>query len=546
MAQRYGQHTHVFGWQIDNEWGGGHTARCYCDSCITAFQGWLEDRYGDISTLNDAWGALFWSQSYSDWSQIRLPDQSIDKPNPSHVLDFYRFSSDSYISYQKQQVELVRKYAPEHIVTTNFMGLYRDLDQFDLATDLDFVSWDSYPTGNLDRWHQHLYPEAAEVATSELSLAYDVGDPYVTGMAHALTRGLKNQPFWIMEQQAGAINWGMVNPGIRPGTTRLWTWHALAEGADTVVYFRWRSTLFAQEQYHSGLLRHDGSTGVGLGDLAMLKEEQKHMAEIARQPTEADVALLFDFTDLWSIEIQPHRLDYSYLKHLFVYYRACERLGIQVDIIPKSKNLDKYSLVIAPTLHGVDEKLAIGLKQYTATGGNLLLGVRSGFKTTSNLVTGQSLPGLLRPLTGATVLDWQTLPEPQGWDLSTNIEGLNGPASYWVEVLQLDSESVRVLASYSGGPYSGRAALTENRLGEGKLYYHGWYPTVDQARAIMRHLADTLALSHIVELPFGLIARRRGNATILLNFTDSILSVSVAGRSVSIDPRDVKIVTMPI
>ena len=543
MAQRYGQQPHVFGWQIDNEWGGGHTARCYCDNCISAFQEWLKERYGDISVLNDAWGTLFWSQTYTNWSQIRLPDHSIDKPNPSHVLDFYRFSSDSYVAYQRLQIDLVRQYAPEHVVTTNFMGLYRDLDQFDLSEDLDFATWDNYPTGNLDRWYRYLYPEQFDPPTSKSSLAYDAGDPYITGMAHALTRGLKNRPFWVMEQQAGAINWGRVNPGIRPGTTRLWTWHALAEGADTTVYFRWRSTLFAQEQYHSGLLRHDGSPGVGLGDLKLLREEQQHLADMTRQPNEANVALIFDFDDLWAIEIQPHRSDYGYLKHLFVYYRACQRLGIQVDVIPKSGNLNKYSLIMAPTLHSIDEELAHTLKQYVTAGGNLLLGVRSGFKTVNNLVTDQPLPGLLRPLTGATVLGWQSLPEQYGWDLSTNIAGLNGPATYWVEVLQPDSESVRVLVNYSSGPYSGQAALIENWMNKGKIYYHGWYPTEGQARAIIGHLADSLALARIGELPFGLVARRRGDAIIFLNFTDNVLSATVAGRSVTVDPRDVMVVT---
>ena len=545
MAQRYGQHPHVFGWQIDNEWGGGHTARCYCDNCVTAFQKWLKERYGDISVLNDAWGTLFWSQTYMDWSQIRLPDHSIDKPNPSHVLDFYRFSSDSYVAYQRLQIDLVRQFAPQHVITTNFMGLYRDLDQFDLSKDLDFATWDNYPTGNLDRWYRYLYPEQSDPPTSKSSLGYDVGDPYITGLAHALTRGLKNQPFWVMEQQAGAINWGRVNPGIRPGTTRLWTWHALAEGADTVIYFRWRSTLFAQEQYHSGLLQHDGSASIGLSDLELLREEQQHLANMTRQPDEANVALIFDFDDLWAIEIQPHRSDYGYLKHLFVYYLACQRLGIQVDVIPTSGDLNKYNLILAPTLHCVDKGLVKKLKQYVNAGGNLLLGVRSGFKTISNLVTDQSLPGLLRPLTGATVLGWQSLPEENGWDLSSTIPGLNGTAAYWVEILQPKSESLRVWASYRTGPYSGKAALTENTLGKGRVYYHGWYPTERQARVIIGHLADSLALSCIGELPFGMVARRRGDAIILLNFTDSVLSATVAGRSVTVNPRDVMVATSP-
>jgi beta-galactosidase len=542
MTQRYGQHTHVFGWQIDNEWGGGHTARCYCDNCALAFPKWLKQRYGDISSLNDAWGTVFWSQSYEDWSQIRLPDRSIDKHNPSHLLDFYRFSSDSYVAYQRLQIDVIRQFAPDHIVTTNFMGLFRDLDQFALANDLDFVTWDSYPTGNLDRWHQHLYLEQDEPDTSEHPFAYDVGDPYITSLAHALTFGLKGSPFWVMEQQAGAINWGNANPGIRPGTTRLWTWHALAEGADTTVYFRWRSTLFAQEQYHSGLLRHDGSAGVGLGDLELLKEEQQRMVGIALQQKEADVALIFNFDDLWALEIQPHRSDYSYLKHLFVYYRACQRLGIPVDVISNSCDMSKYRLIMAPTLHIVDEELAHKLKQYITAGGNLLLGVRSGFKTVSNIVTDQPLPGQLRPLTGATVLCWQSLPEKNEWDLSTKLDELKGPATYWVEVLQPDNDSVQVWASYSSGPYSGKAAMTENSLGQGSVYYQGWFPTERQARNIIEKLVDILDITRIGDLPRGLIAHRRGDSIILLNFTDSTQTVSMSGWSTEISPREVMVV----
>jgi beta-galactosidase len=544
MVRRYSPHDHVFGWQIDNEWGGGHTARCYCNSCITGFQTWLKDRYHDISDLNEAWGTRFWSQGYSDWSQIRLPDQSIDKPNPSHLLDFYRFSSDSYVAYQRLQIELVRQLAPEHVVTTNFMGLFRDLDQFDLAEDLDFVTWDSYPTGNLDRWQRHLYLETMNQEVEEPSLAYDVGDPYITSMAHALTRSLKPRPFWIMEQQAGAINWGEVNPGIRPGTTRLWTWHALAEGADTTVYFRWRSTRFAQEQYHSGLLRHDGTAGVGLDDLASLIAEQQVLADIIRQPNEAEVAFIFDFNDLWAIEIQPHRSDYGYLKPLFAFYRACQRLGIQVDMLPKSSDLSKYSLILAPTLHGVNEELAHKFKQFVSGGGTLLLGVRSGFKTVNNLVTDQPLPGPLRTLTGTTTIDWQSLPEQHGWDLSTHVADLKGPASYWVEVFKPDSPSVRILASYRSGPYSGQAAMIENSLDKGKVVYLGWYPTDGQARAIVDYLADQAGISRMGDLPRGLLARKRGNFIIVLNFTDILQTATIAGRTVKVHPRDVTIVNL--
>jgi beta-galactosidase GanA len=60
---------------------------------------------------------------------------------------------------------------------------------------------------------------------------------------------------------------------------------------------------------------------------------------------------------------------------------------------------------------------------YVDQGGNLLVGVRSGFKTESNLVTMAPLPGTLRPLTGTAVTSWQSLPPEYGWPLQTEIPG---------------------------------------------------------------------------------------------------------------------------
>ncbi len=56
-----------------------------------------------------------------------------------------------------------------------------------------------------------------------------------------------------MEQQPGPVNWAPWNPVPKPGMVRLWTWEALAHGAEVVSYFRWRQAPFAQEQFHAGL-----------------------------------------------------------------------------------------------------------------------------------------------------------------------------------------------------------------------------------------------------------------------------------------------------
>lgn len=67
LADRYGDHPAVVSWQLDNEYGCHDTVRCYCPRCRDAFRGWLKERYRDIEALNEAWGAVFWSQSYRNF-----------------------------------------------------------------------------------------------------------------------------------------------------------------------------------------------------------------------------------------------------------------------------------------------------------------------------------------------------------------------------------------------------------------------------------------------------------------------------------------------
>ena len=60
------------------------------------------------------------------------------------ALDFARFASDSYVAYQKMQIDLIREKDTERFITHNLMGFAFDqINYFDLARDLDFVSWDS-------------------------------------------------------------------------------------------------------------------------------------------------------------------------------------------------------------------------------------------------------------------------------------------------------------------------------------------------------------------------------------------------------------------
>ena len=86
---------------------------------------------------------------YENFDQIDLPNLTVTQPNPSHVLDFRRFSSDQVISFNRLQTDIIKSYSDAPIAH-NFMGKTTEFDHFKVGEDLDIASWDSYPLGFLE------------------------------------------------------------------------------------------------------------------------------------------------------------------------------------------------------------------------------------------------------------------------------------------------------------------------------------------------------------------------------------------------------------
>ena len=166
----------MLGWQIDNEYAD----ISFDPDTKAQFQQWLKARYGTLDNLNTRWTTAYWSETNFDWNQIPIQTQY---GNPGLLLAWKRFVSDTWRSYQKNQLDVIRANAdPKQFITTNTMGWFDGFDHYAVAKDLDLASWDDY------------------VGQGHL-------DPAKNGSAHDLTRGFKGKNFWVMETQPGSVNW---------------------------------------------------------------------------------------------------------------------------------------------------------------------------------------------------------------------------------------------------------------------------------------------------------------------------------------------------
>ncbi len=381
VADRYGAHPAVVAWQTDNEYGCHDTAISYSPAARRAFGAWLSAKYATIAALNAAWGNAFWSMEYHCWDSVELPNLTVTEPNPAHVLDFRRFSSDQVVRFNRAQTEVIRPRSPGRDIVHNYMGFFTQFDHHAVSADLDVATWDSYPLGFLEQFPYFTEADKHRYART--------GHPDIAAFHHDLYRGMTGR-MWVMEQQPGPVNWARHNPAPAPGMVRLWTLEAMAHGAELVSYFRWRQAPFAQEQMHSGLQRPDRSADIGTAEAMQATRDITALgpAKVGRAP----VALVFSYEAAWVFDTQPQGKDIGYIDLAFAFYTALRRLGLDVDIVSPDAKLDGYQLVIVPSLPILPPDFAHGL---TAP---MLFGPRTGSKTADFTIPASLPPGDLLPI----------------------------------------------------------------------------------------------------------------------------------------------------
>jgi len=385
LGERYGAHPAIIGWQTDNEYGCHDTVVSFSEHAAAGFRIWCQEKYGDVGALNRAWGNVFWSMEYRSFDEIDPPNLTVTEANPAHWLDYRRFASDEVVSFNREQVDILRGFSPERDITHNFMGFFTEFDHHMAGADLDVATWDSYPLGFLE---QFWFGEATKRAYLKQ------GHPDIAAFHHDLYRGTTKGGRWaVMEQQPGPVNWARYNPAPQKGMVALWTMEAYAHGAEFVSYFRWRQAPFAQEQMHAGLLRPDSSDAEAVPEVRQAADALRMLGEA--QTPKAPVALVFSYEAAWVCEIQPQGESFRYLELVFEWYSALRRKGLDIDIVSTDADLTGYAMVFVPTLPIVPDGFAQKLEEATA---RILIGPRSGSKTQDFAIPDGLPPGDLRAI----------------------------------------------------------------------------------------------------------------------------------------------------
>ncbi len=521
MVSRFGHNPNVVGWQIDNEYS--YALMSYDDDAKKQFQAWLKGKYGTLASLNEHWTTAYWSQTYDSWSEIPFPKAG---HNPGLLLDWKRFVSFAWTSYQQEQIDVIRAHADaRQFITGNLMGWWDGIDQYQLTKPLTFAAWDDY------------------VGTGHV-------DPDWNGLLHDLMRGLKRENFWVMETQPGAVNWQTVNNFLNKGEVRAMTWEAIAHGADDVNFWQWRSALNGQEEMHGALLGPDGTAVPLLEEVSRTGREFAQTQEAFRgsRPV-SQVALLHSYESRWAIDWQKHTNKYDQGAVLKGYYKALRKLAQSVDVVSPYAPLEQYKLVAAPDLNLIPAELAQHLLEYVKGGGHLVLGPRSGMKDEFNALLTQRQPGALTEALGGRVEQYYALEK----DVPVSGSWGDGTASVWAEQLKAYAADDEVLLRYgaANGWLDAQPAAITRSFGKGRITYIG--AILDDK--VMASAASWMTRTSGVQAVFGPVpdgvevSRRVADGKqvfVLINFNAAEQSVTLPHAMKSLlEGKDVSTVSLP-
>lgn len=507
LARHYGNDSRIIGWQLDNE---PAVQFDYNQAAEEAFREFLKEKYHhNIQELNAAWGTAFWSEVYSRFEEITLPKTAQMFMNHHQILDYRRFAAKQTNDFLNEQCRLIKKYAKNQWVTTNYIPDY-DKGHIGGSKDLDFVSYTRYM----------VYGDNEGIGRR----GYRVGNPLRIAMANDFFRPV-NGTYGVMELQPGQVNWGSINPQPLPGAVRLWLWSVFAGGSDFICTYRYRQPLYGTEQYHYGIVGTDGVTVTPGGreyeqfmkEIRSLRKDYRPKEDKPETYLKRKTAILWNPENYWSIDRQKQNATWNTFAHVDKYYRILKSYAAPVDFISEEKDFSQYPVMIVPAYQLADKELVARWKKYVEEGGNLVLTCRTAQKDRFGRLPEAPFGSMIDELTGNHIEFYDLLLSQDPGQVK--MDGKVYTWNTWGEILQ-PGTSNEVWATYTNEFYEGKPAVTFRKLGKGSVTYIG----VDSSDgALERQVLDKLYSRlqiEVMNLPYGVTMEYRNGLGIVLNYSD--------------------------
>jgi beta-galactosidase len=522
IAKAVGRLPGLIGWQIDNEFKA-HVSECMCATCLTQWHEWLEERYGTIEKLNEAWGTDIWSEYYLSFDQVPQPGPTPFLHNSSLKTMYQLFSYEKIAQFSDEQAAIIRQHSDAPITHNSSVAFSVDNER--LFRELDFASFDTYATFNN-------FP------------AYLINND--------LWRNFKRgRDYWIMETSpshaASLESYAAPHPN---GYLRAEAVAAYALGAEAFCYWLWRQQRAGCEQPHGSVLSAWGKPTVGYANVLEVEEARQRIEPtmLATRPRQAEVAMTYSDRSKAFLRTEPHR-KMNHRGLVTHFYEQILHTGVHRDLIPEGASLEGYKLLFTPFLPYLSDELLERATAFVANGGVWVVGPLTGGRTEEHTIQTTAALGKLEAVAGVETL--YTFPMDGSGSLNGALDntsgssiggamgsafGVTAPLSLWSAVFE--PKEAEVVGTVVAGVTPGLSFITEKRHGQGKIVMLGSMPAGEAGdlllRSLITHYAEEAGVTVRSDVTKGtIVAPRRGDGYDVW----VVVNMDGAGGSVTL-PKD--------
>lgn len=515
MAQLFGKHPAVIGWQLDNEifpYDGG----CFCENCKKAFRFYLKEKYGTIENLNKSIGLARWSLCYLDFDEV-LPPKN-DWLHPALRKLWFDFQCRQICTYLWEQADVIRKYSMAPVGTD--MMPHNLLSYYKVNEKLDIIQYNHYDS-------------------------YD--KLWKTAFAYDFLRPIKDRPFWVTETQVGWNGSEYAESGYRPmGNCYANTWLPVAKGAEANMYWLFRTHPNGHEIGHGALYATYGREYRVTDEVRKACEDMAKCQDfLAETKVKSTIAMHYSSVAANLFRVQPLAKNLDYRETLAVkVYKAFADHHVNVDVIDVEHSLDDYSVLYSPFLLSIGDELAESIESWVKNGGTWIVGPMSGVMTDDGTKDAYSPYPLIEKI-GGVRLKYQ---KPIDNDVFTAkwSDGSACKISTWFDAFEC--EGAKSLAKYSDGEeFGGLSVVCENTVGNGKIIVLGSLLSTDDLFKLSGVYSSVTATENLTVVErtgkkngFVVVehSAKQGNITLNKNYRELLSEKTLTG-DVIVEPYKV-------
>ena len=417
-AKAYKNSPALLGYDIFNEtmW------RSFDEYSTEAFRRFLEEKYGNISALNDAW-----ERTFGDFSEVDYTHWTWMSSQPE--IDYKAFQRKSIGVFLREWKSAIKEVDPEHTVFGDnifselFCGYETGQDDWELSASVDEPGSSFYPrqeTGDFPVWMRRQLLDQFRTAAD-------------------------GKPFWIAEMQVHTQAMFCPHTSVEPKTLRMWTYEAVSAGARGIIHWMWRPFSDGLQTGGRGLTDYKGRATERLKEVEKLSPILKKLDGV--MPVSDKVAIVCDTEtrDAQNVYTRNYHFadDEFYVHSVNGAYRALLEYGIHADVIRPWQVGNKYKVIIVTAGIRLTKALSDALKKFVNAGGTLITDGRFGFTGEDSKVFTALPGGDMNELVGNDFYDVR--PADGGYE----IDGEYFLSQF--EEMIIKSETSSVIAKYKDG-----------------------------------------------------------------------------------------------